>query len=298
MTTQTQFTVRGQQYSQIILPLARQEKSMLYDRVYVKQDIVGKSFYQDQIGTWSMAAKTSANASTPQNDPNLSRTRIDILTYNDARTIDRSLNLQSFSDPMTMASVSIQSSVGIKMDEIIYDALGGTALRGEAGGTSVTFPAGKVIAKDFEATSTNTGLTVQKIREAGRLLDAAGVTPFDRTIVASATAKSQLLGTTQAASNDYVNGKPLDTGVIRNFYGFDLVFLPDGIIDKTSDIASYFAFQKTGLCFGMLEEMFLRIDEREDLSYSKQAYYEISAGAARLEEAKVIKILGDETVVV
>ena len=38
--------------------------------------------------------------------------------------------------------------------------------------------------------------------------------------------------------------------------------------------------------------------EREDLSYSKQVYYEISCGAGRLEEAKVVKIKCDQTVVV
>ena len=48
----------------------------------------------------------------------------------------------------------------------------------------------------------------------------------------------------------------------------------------------------------MLEELFLRIEERADKSYSKQIYYEINAGAARLEEAKVIKVKADESVVV
>ena len=128
--TQTQFEVRGQDYSRIILPLARQEKSKLYDRVFIKTDIVGKSFYQDQIGKWEMKPKTSVNADTPQNDPNLSRTRIDIGTYNDARMFDRSLMLQEFSDPTSVASVCIQSSVGVQIDKIIYEALGGTAYRG------------------------------------------------------------------------------------------------------------------------------------------------------------------------
>ena len=103
--TNTQLQIRGQDYSRIILPLARQEKSMLYSRVYVKTDFTGKSFYQDQIGSWSMSAKTTTNSATPQNDPNLSRTRIDIATYNDARIFDRSVQLQTFSDPMSVVSV-------------------------------------------------------------------------------------------------------------------------------------------------------------------------------------------------
>ena len=208
MANTTQYDVRTQAYSSIILPLARQGRSMLYDRVFVKKEgITGKTFYQDQIGTWSMSAKTSANAATPQNDPNLSRTRIDIATYNDARVLDRSLELQTLADPTSMASVCIQSSVGIKIDEVIYGALGGVAYRGETGSTAVSFPAGQEVAVNLGGS--NSGLTVAKIRRAAKLLDAAGVPQGDRTFVASATEKEQLLGVTQTTSADYNNVRAL-----------------------------------------------------------------------------------------
>ncbi len=295
MTDTTQYDVRAQQYSQVILPLARQERSMLYDRVFVKTDITGKSFYQDQIGNWAMSAKTSANPSTPQNDPNLSRTRIDIATYNDARILDRSLKLQELSDPLSMSSVCIQSAVGIQIDKVIYDALGGVAYRGETGATAVSFPAGQVVAKDMETAGTNTGLTVAKLRRAAKKLDAAGVPSGERTFVGSATEKEQLLGSTQATSADYNNVRALVSGDIDTFLGFKFVWLPDGIVKVASNIADCFAFHKTGVCFGMLEELFLRVAERDDLSYSKQVYYEISCGAGRLEEAKVVKVECDQT---
>lgn len=296
--TGTQLDVRGQDYSRIILPLARQEKSMLYDKVFIKTDIIGKCFFQDQIGKWEMSAKTSINSDTPQNDPNLARTRVDIETFNDARMMDRSLKLQEFSDPTSVAGVCIQSSVGTQIDKIIYDALGGTAYRGETGATSVAFPTGKTVKVDLETSGTNTGLTTAKIRRAAKMLNAQGVPNSDRTFVCSATGLEQLLGSTQATSSDYNTVKALVNGEINTWLGFNFVVLPDGIINVTSNIADYFAFHKTGVCFGMLEELFLRIEERADKSYSKQVYYELSAGAARLEEAKVIKVKCDETVVV
>jgi len=297
--TSTQFEVRGQDYSRIILPLARQERSLLYDRVYVKPDITGKCFYQDQIGKWEMSAKTTVNPDTPQNDPNLSRTRIDIATYNDARMLDRSLRLQEFSDPMSETSYCISSSVGIQMDKLIYDALGGTAYRGETGATSVAFPAAKTVAADFLSSGTNTGLTTTKIRRAAKLLNAQGVPTYDRTFVCSATGLEQLLGTTVVTNSDYNSIKALVAGEIDTWMGFKFVVLPDGIINVDSNnIADYFAFQKTGICFGMLEELFLRVEERADKSYSKQIYYEINAGAGRLEEAKVIKVRSDESVII
>ena len=297
--TSTQFEVRGQDYSRIILPLARQERSLLFDRVYVKSDITGKCFYQDQIGKWEMSAKTTVNPDTPQNDPNLSRTRIDIDTYNDARMLDRSLRLQEFSDPMSETSYCISSAVGIQMDKLIYNALGGTAHRGETGSTSVSFPAAKTVAADFAGTGSNTGLTTTKIRRAKKLLDAQGVPSYDRTFVCSATGLEQLLGTTVVTNSDYNSIRALVAGELDTWLGFKFVTLLDGIIKVDSNnIADYFAFHKTGVCFGMLEELFLRVEERADKSYSKQIYYEINAGAGRLEEAKVIKVKSDESVVV
>lgn len=297
MTDTTQYDVRTQAYSSIILPLARQERSMLFDKVFVRTEgITGKTFYQDQIGTWEMSAKTSANASTPQNDPNLSRTRIDIATYNDARVLDRSLELQTLADPASMASICIQSAVGTQIDKVIYGALGGVAYRGETGATAVSFPAGQEIAATFGGSSC--GLTVGKIRRAAKLLDAKGVPAGDRTFVASATEKEQLLGVTQATSADYNNVRALVHGDIDTFMGFKFVWLPDGIVTVASNIADCFAFHKTGVCFGMLEDLFLRITERPDLSYSKQVYYEISCGAGRLEESKVVKVKCDQSVTV
>lgn len=297
MTESTQFETRAQAYSSIILPLARQERSKLYDRVFIRQkDIDGKCFYQDQIGEWKMSKKTSVNADTPENDPNLGRTRIDIATYNDARLMDRSLKLQELSDPLSMASICIQSAVGVTIDQVIYDALGGVAYRGETGATAVSFPDAQKIAADFGSNGTNSGLTVGKLRRAMKLLDAANVPSSERTFVASATEKEQLLGTTQATSADYNNVRALCSGDIDTFLGFKFVWLGDGIVKVASNIADCFAFHKTGVCFGMLEELFLRIDERKDKSYSKQVYYEISCGAGRLEEKKVVKVLCDQSV--
>ena len=250
--TGTQLDVRAQDYSKIILPLARQEKSMLFDKVYVKNGFVGKSFYQDQIGKWSMTMKTTSNPNTPQNDPNLARTRVDIATYNDARLMDRSLLLQELSDPMNAASVCIQSSVGVQIDKIIYDALGANALRGETGANAVALPTKQIIGANFE---TKGGLTTAKIRKAAELLNAAGVPHGERTFVTSAAGLSQLLGTTEVTSSDYNTVKTLVNGELNTWLGFNFVVLPDGVISKTeAGVADYYAFHKTGICFGMLEE--------------------------------------------
>ena len=291
----TQLEVRSQQYSDMILPLAQQENSLLFGTVYNKGGVTGKSFYQDQIGSWDMTTKSGPNAATPQNDPNLSRTRVDMATYHDARILDRSLLLQEISDPASQTNRNVAGSIGRQIDKLIYNAFDAVALRGEKGDTAVSFPADNIIAADMEAAGTNTGLTVAKIQRAMRMLEDKAV-HGEFWLVASATAKEQLLKETKTTSGDYTINKPMDNGVIRGFYGFNLVFLPAGIIKKSGNVASYFAYERTGVVFGQVENLFLRADDRPDKSYAKQIYYEMTAGAGRLEEARVIKILGDESV--
>ena len=289
MAETTQNIVRAQAYSEVILPLARQQKSMLHDTVFVKSGITGKSFFQDQIGSWAMTKKTTANPTTPQNDPGLGRTRIDMETFHDARILDRSLLLQELSDPMSVASVCIQSAVGKQIDTIIYNALGANAKRGEAGETEVTFPTSQEIAAG------DTGLTIAKLRRAMAKMDDAGIPTEDRFFVGGAVQKEQLLSTTEATSVDYNTVRALVAGSIDTFLGFKFKWLPGGIISKSGNIATCYAYHKTGICYGMVEELALKMDERADLSYSKQIYYEFTAGAGRLEEEKVIKILADES---
>ncbi|MBE6453564.1 MAG: hypothetical protein E7017_01590 [Alphaproteobacteria bacterium] len=292
MAENSQYVIRDQAYSAVILPLARQEKSVLYDTVFVRTDFTGKSIYQDQIGNWSMTAKEGTNVDTPANDPNLGRTRIDMKTYHDARLLDRTLNLQTLADPMSMASICVQSAVGVQIDTVIYGAFGGVAYRGENGETAVSFPEANVIAADLGGA----GLNCAKLRRLAKEFDAKGIPAGDRYFAGGAAQKEQLLGTTEATSADYNSVRALVSGDINTFLGFKFKWLPDGIITKSGDNAECYGYHKTGVCFGMLEELFLRIDERKDKSYSKQVYYEISCGAGRLEEAKVFKVLAADTV--
>jgi hypothetical protein len=48
------------------------------------------------------------------------------------------------------------------------------------------------------------------------------------------------------------------------------------------------AYQKFGICAAMASAPLVRTDERQDLSYSWQIYYELNMGAVRLEESRVV----------
>jgi hypothetical protein len=48
--------------------------------------------------------------------------------------------------------------------------------------------------------------------------------------------------------------------------------------------------QRYGFALAMSSEPIVRTDERQDLSYSWQVYYELNIGGVRLEEKRVVKL--------
>jgi hypothetical protein len=84
------------------------------------------------------------------------------------------------------------------MDDVIIDALGGTAKTGKDGTTSTTFPSGQKIAH------ASGGLTIAKLVSAKKLLDAQSVDPsIKRYIVVSPEQIEDLLNNTTVTSSDF-----------------------------------------------------------------------------------------------
>jgi len=289
----SELEIRAQQFSRNVVPLAQQQYSKFYGSVMQKSDVQAKSFSQDQIGTWAMAPKGGLNVDTPENDPNLQRRWAYISTYADARLLDRSVNLQILSDPKSEMTINAARAIGRQIDDNVYAAALGTAQSGENGGTANTFPAGQIIDSGGAA-----AMTIDKIRQAGQLLDEADVDEWDRFAWITPACIQQLLGDTQATSTDYMNVKNLLNGDLKTFYGFQII--KSTRIDTTTDpnVSRSVFFQKSGICCGTPEMLYIRTDERADKSYSWQVYYELNIGTVRLEEEKVVRVDSDETAVV
>jgi hypothetical protein len=290
----TELDIRAQQFSRNVVPLAQQRYSKFYMDVMQKSDVNAKSFSQDQIGSWDMAAKGGLNVDTPENDPNLQRRWAYIETYHDARLLDRSVNLQILSDPKSEMTINAAKAIGRQMDDVIYTAALGAAATGENGAGSSSLDTGNPYpaANDFIADG-GFGLTVDKFRQAGAALDREDVEEWDRAAWVTPIGIQQLLGDSNATSADYVNVKNLLNGSIDTFYGFNVRWSTR--LTVASDIAQCVFFQKSGICAGTPEMLYIRTSEREDKSYSWQVYYELNVGAVRLEEAKVVRVDTDET---
>ena len=131
--------IYAQAYSTNIMQLAQQKYSKLMNCVYVRPNVKGKTFFQDQIGQWQMSLKAGRNSATPNNDPVLGRRMGTMLDFNDNRLLDRTDELKIISDPKSAYTVAAAQSLGRQIDDtIIQYGLLGNSSSGETGGTSVT----------------------------------------------------------------------------------------------------------------------------------------------------------------
>jgi hypothetical protein len=276
----TQSTIYGQAYSTNIMQLAQQQYAKLLGCVYKKENVKGKTFFQDQIGAWSMAVKGGRNVQTPNNDPALARRMGIMVDYHDNRMLDRGDELKTISDPRSAYTIAAAKSLGRQIDDVIITAAIGTAYSGETGSTSVTCSNIKLV--------TASSLTVADIVAVKNVFDAADVEMEDRFFVASPATINSLLNVTAATSADFNSVKALVRGEINTFMGF--TFIPSTRVTANSSTLAAVAFQRYGVCLAMADQPVVRTDERTDLSYSWQVYYELNLGAVRLEENRVVKV--------
>ena len=275
----TQTAIYAQAYSQNIMQLAQQKYSKLYNTVYMKPNVRGKAFFQDQIGQWAMSLKAGRNSVTPNNDPVLGRRMGLMLDFNDNRLLDRTDELKSISDPRSAYTIAAAASLGRQIDDtIIQQGLLGLAYTGETGATSTT--AGNI------TLMSSASMTLARIIALKAVFDTNDVEMEDRFIVIRPDALDNLLNTTAATSSDYNSVKALVRGEIDSWMGFKWITSTRVSAASSSTLIGV-AYQRYGVCMALADAPVVRTDERTDLSYSWQVYYELNIGAVRLEESRV-----------
>jgi hypothetical protein len=274
----SQSEIYAQAYSTNIMQLAQQKYSKLLNTVYIKSNVKGKTFFQDQIGAWSMSVKGSRNVQTPNNDPALARRMGVMVDYHDNRMLDRGDELKCISDPRSAYTIAAAASLGRKIDDVIIDAAIAAAKSGETGSTTVTN--GNIVL------ATVASITLARILAVKKALDDKDVEPEDRYFVTNTSFMQGLLDLTEATSADYNSVKALVRGELDTWMGFK--WIVSTRLTSSGNIG--LAYQKYGLCLAMADSPMVRTDERLDLSYSWQVYYELNIGAVRLEEDKVVRV--------
>ena len=293
MSTQVT-TAFVQQYSANVQMLVQQKGSVLAGLTRV-ESVTGKTAYFDQIGVTYARQRTGRHSDTPRMDTPHARRRVTVADYDWADLIDREDKVRMLNDPASEYATAAAYAMGRSRDEVLIDAMLGTAYTGETGSTSVALPTAQIIVV------ASTGLTLAKLLNAKEIMDGNNVSDEGRYMGVTAGQVTDLLNTTEVKSSDYNTVKALANGEVDTFLGFKFV----GINGKRSDGTKILplnsssdrrciAWQRDCVLLGMGAEPMAKISERDDKNYATQVFYSMTLGATRMQEEGVVEIVCDE----
>lgn len=282
--------LRVQEYSTNLQMLAQQKTPKVADYVMKQMASGNKAFRM-----MSQIDKTEATQRSTRAQPAIN---VDVshdgrwvypVMFDWGKVVDDIDLMQTNIQPQGMYVQSAVAAMNRKKDELFFSAFYGTAKTGEEGSTSTSFLSGNQIAHNY---ATTTSLTVEKLREAQRILLSNDV-DLDNEPVYVAISPEQhdnLLGITAVTSADYAKPVLGMDGRIRDFLG--MKFVISNLIPK--DASGYRrvpVWTPSGMGCGIWKDISGVIRSRPDLQ-GDPAYVEASMmlNFTRLEEAKCVEI--------
>lgn len=279
-----------QQYSANVMMLAQQKGSKLRELVRT-ENVTGKQAFFDQIGATAARRRTSRHSDTPRMDTPHARRRVALEDFDWADLIDNEDKVRTLVDPTSNYAMAAAMAMGRAMDEVIVDAMRGTAYTGEAGSTSVVLPAGSKVAVAA------TGLTLAKLLSAKAIMDGADIDGEGRYIAVTNKQLTDLLNVTEIKSADYNSVKALVEGQMDTYLGFKFVRVDGLRIDGTKILPfvtgsdrAVMAWQKDNVVLGIGANPSAKITERADKNYATQVFFSMSIGATRMQESAVVEV--------
>lgn len=285
------------QFANNIQLLLQQKGSKLRGTVTTDTYVGKQASPVDQIGKVEMQTVVNRFGPMGRVDAPVDRRWVYPTDYDLPQLIDGFDKLRLLLDPSSKYVENAVSAAGRQFDRLILAAALGTSKTGEQGATSTVLPAGQKIAVGFGA-SAATGLNVAKIKEAKRLLMKANVDleTDELYLPIGADQHDNLLGEIQIISSDF-NGADmpvLKEGKIMRFLGVNFIHTELSQANLLSGDVILPLYAKSGMHLGLWADIVTDISQRKDLQgLPWQAYVTLTAGATRLEEAKVIQIACD-----
>ncbi len=297
-----------QQYNANVMHLSQQKGSKLRGTTRAESQKSKVQFY-DRIGKVAAVVKAGRHSNTPQLDTPHSRRGVTMQDYEWADLVDDQDKIRSLNDPTNDYVMAAMWALGRSIDDVIIAALGGSALIGETGSSTVALPnAQKYAANNGTALS---NLNVRTLRAIARKFDDADAAPGQRYFICAPSQIESMLGQTEVTNSDYAAVKALVQGEVDTFMGFKFIKLTrlqtqvdalsgsptTGAVGSGSSLVGLrkcYAYTKEGILSAIGMDMQSRVSERDDKSYSTQVYARMSIGAVRMEEEQVQEILCTE----
>ena len=292
--------VFANQYGANVYTMAQQRGSVL--RPYVTSEVVnGEKRYFDRVKPTAATAYTGKTMPTPLIPTEFDRRALLCSEYVWGDILDWVEDLKTFIDPTASIVEAGAMALGRTMDDVIIkNAFDGIAYEGKEGMTQVAFPERQKVAITTGG-STNTGLTIEKLRYAYSLFGKADVD-------LSAPGNELYIAVTQQQMDDLLEGvdvknslysamMDLYTGKSNKFLGFH--FIRTERLTKTENDGGFArtcaAWCKSGVLLGNSQDIKMTVNTRPDLNNNWQAAAKMRCGATRLEDSKVVQIFCQES---
>tara|TARA_R100000278_G_scaffold70209_1_gene55575 strand:- start:614 stop:1633 length:1020 start_codon:yes stop_codon:yes gene_type:complete len=311
------------------LELLTQTKGGKFTGKCLEESIEGEEKYYDQLDSViaseaSRASSTGTTNSFPDSPDNFiehKRRQVAATPYDIGLMLDRFDKVEMLVNPESQYVQQMVHALNRKKDIEFLKGVYGAAKTGKAGGgTAAELTSGDAVAKEI---GTNSGMNIDKLIEARKILESNGVDlddPLNKAYIAMHPKQlHQLLTDTKVTSSDFASVKALVSGDINSFYGFEFVtsnLIPftntagtnaydagtsvrdfsgtwtddvpqDG--NTTGDRAC-FAWVHSGIRQVTNPAIETEIDKRADKRFNYYAYAAMRTGAVRMEEKKVVFI--------
>ena len=307
------------EFSDNLTFVAQQTGSRLRNTVQLHTGTIGEEYFMDRIGKVAAQEVNTRHADSPLIETPHERRRVTPRDFNWGDLVDSFDQLRVIiADPASAYMQTGGMAMGRKIDEVILDAAYGTSYLGKDGSTPATWATSdtnvgsdvNIVAvnstKHGNTSAVNTGLTIAKLIEARGMLMKNEVLNYneggisDVYVVCSHRQIENLLNSVQVQSVDYNALRALVEGQVHHFMGMNFIqteLLPSktqlaadvtGSDDITSDRVLVFQTNALGLC--IWKDITGEIAPRADKRFSLYTYAEMTVGATRLDEKRMVEI--------
>lgn len=250
----------------------------------------------DQYGSVEMQEVTTRFGPMPRVDAAVDRRWVYPTDYNLPQMVDTFDKLRLMIDPQGPLAQAAVMAAGRKIDTIISDAFFASANTGKAGGTAETFDTTNHRVDAAVGAAADTGLNVDKILRAVRILEDNDVdTEMEMPcMMITPQQHEDLKRQTQVINSDYFtsgDGRPVfaGDGRIKEFAGVHIIV--SRLTPSNSSYRLVPMWVRSGMHLGVWDDVSARVDERPDIEgVPFQLSTTLTMGATRLEAGRVIQI--------
>lgn len=255
--------------------------------IFTEEERNGEKHFFDRLGSFTATEVVGRLQDTDLQDPAHSRRMCTVRRYAASTYLDDIDKLKMIIDPTNDYVKKLASAHGRNFDDIVIDALIGTAATGKDGSGSQALPSGQKVAHG------SVGVTIAKLHSGLEILNAAEVdTGLVKTYIAlDAGGITDMFtdSTNQLTSFDYQMGKPISTGDLPKFRGLNIL-RTQRIPKIDSSTFRAILFTEDAVKIAIAKQLEVKPAERADKNFAIQLSTYMFMGAVRIEDEQVVEI--------